>query len=651
MPVSIDVIKKADSDIVTGAKRATGITTSDTYHAGAEKKSTQYLALLLFGYEAQDYINTLAADGRADAVETLLKWVYGSEGSGSMDGLKDAPAHGLLTPEVHFYDGDNLHVYQLVNQLLEKVAVPTPKDIAADAIKNIIDSMESHTDWYSAGYKFASSLVSLAHNIVYPYMAVRLLGFLPKNSAWPNGYNSLAGKAVAAADEVMSPRTLEAYNAASFIIQCTTLKELADAKGYTLSNPDSNNVAAMAEMFTKFIKEGNRDSVEKMKEYLAHDYNHMDFGQIANTWNTLVEGTGAAPEETPAVPPEEIEKVHEEPHEEGPAIGASTTPAGDSSIAGAGAESAAETPSNTMPNGLDRRSYTLLQRMAVDEDQLMQALEYVTSGKYYGIPFLTTYQPGLTEKAIIQLLDRFTDKASHRRLTGEDADPRERKTIMIPPAFKVDQSQAIWTKAVVTDLGFPFINFTSPPIMELIRGTDPKSIKAAYKQVKGMFKRCGLKKPIDTLKEFAHSQYRNCALNSLVVDADTIFDVEPGQAMTVSIVDPYNPKLHTKGSFSLPIDFATAFYGVLSPVKAARQYSELCGMSTAEYMDYLADHGKPPVYVLTPKRAAFKRGPKGSLLHELFSSKTKPILVRSRVGNHDGGFMIPERVADLLFSV
>lgn len=648
MPVSIDVIKKADSDIVTGAKRATGITTSDTYHAGAEKKSTQYLALLLFGYEAQDYINTLAADGRADAVETLLKWVYGSEGSGSMDGLKDAPAHGLLTPEVHFYDGDNLHVYQLVNQLLEKVAVPTPKDIAADAIKSIIDSMESHTDWYSAGYKFASSLVSLAHNIVYPYIAVRLLGFLPKNSAWPNGYNSLAGKAVAAADEVMSPRTLEAYNAASFIIQCTTLKELADAKGYTLSNPDSNNVAAMAEIFAKFIKEGNPESVEKMKEYLAHDYNHMDFGQIANTWNTLVEGTGAAPAEPPAVPPaeppavppeevEEVKDIHEEPHAEDPAI-VDTKPA-------------AETPSNTMSNGLDRRSYTLLQRMAVDEDQLMQALEYITSGKYYGIPFLTTYQPGLTEKAIIQLLDRFTDKASHKRLTGEDADPRERKTIMIPPAFKVDQSQAIWTKAVVTDLGFPFINFTSPPIMELIRGTDPKSIKAAYKQVKGMFKRCGLKKPIDTLKEFAHSQYRNCALNSLVVDADTIFDVEPGQAMTVSIVDPYNPKLHTKGSFSLPIDFATAFYGVLSPVKAARQYSELCGMSPAEYMDYLADHGKPPVYVLTPKRAAFKRGPKGSLLHELFSSKTKPILVRSRVGNHDGGFMIPERVADLLFSV
>ncbi len=631
-PISSSIILPADPNILKGAKNAIGISASGAYPPGNDSESTRYLALLMFGYEAKGLIPD------EDTAKRVMAWVYGN---GGVDGLTKVPSVQALfsSRPPAFRDTDPVHVLQGVNTALENIAVPTIPDTGryhpADSAKKIIDKMNPPMEWYSEPElaTFAASLLRYARMFMFPFLSVRLLGFLPELSPW-SGYKELANAAIKAATEVLGAGNAAINRTASWLIQCNTLRELADHGAYQYIPIDNslNKLAETADAFKKFMSSGATAEIDKMKDYLATGYNNLDFGNISDAWN-IVESTGA------------------------PAAGGSptapSTPASPSAPAAAGspASSTPATNPNLMPSGLDKRSYTLLQRMAVDEDQLLQALEVITSGRYYGTPYLTTYQPGITERAVIQLLERYTDKASHKNLVGAAADPREKKTIMIPPAFKVDQSQAIWTKAVVTDLGFPFINFTSPPIMELIRGTDPKSIKQAYKQVKGMFKKCGLKKPIDTLKEFAHAQYRNCALNTVVVDADLLFNIDPGQSVTASIIDPYTPKLVKKGSFALPIDFATAFYGVLSPVKATKQYCEVCGMSPDEYMTYLEDHGKPPVYILSPKRAAFKRGPKGGLLHELFSSKVKPILIRSRVGNHDGGFMIPERVADLLFSV
>ena len=119
--------------------------------------------------------------------------------------------------------------------------------------------------------------------------------------------------------------------------------------------------------------------------------------------------------------------------------------------------------------------------------------------------------------------------------------------------------------------------------------------------------------------------------------------------MSAGVVDTYSKTARIKGSIPLPLEFLTVFYTVLSPINAVRQYSELCGMTVQEYHDYLVAHGKPPVYILNPKKVLFKRGPKAGLLHQLFSSKVAPVLVRARVGSHEGGFMIPERIADAIF--
>ena len=301
--------------------------------------------------------------------------------------------------------------------------------------------------------------------------------------------------------------------------------------------------------------------------------------------------------------------------------------------------------------GLHPTAFEILQGMSIDEEQLKEALEVLAGGNYYATPYFTTYMPGITEKAAAQLLDNQTEKGSHRPFRVSAGEPGARKTILIPPAFKIDNSQTIWSRAVINNLGFPFINFSSPAVLALIKSSDPKEVKAAYKNVKALFKECHLKRPIDTLKDFAKAKYRNCALNALAVQADELYNAESGMKVTASIIAPYTKNLSIKGTVELPMDFLTAFYTVLSPVQATRQYTELCEMGVTEYLNFLSVNAKPPIYILNPKNLIFRRGPKAGLLHELFSSKTAPILVRARVSGRDGGFMIPERVADKIFTI
>ena len=285
--------------------------------------------------------------------------------------------------------------------------------------------------------------------------------------------------------------------------------------------------------------------------------------------------------------------------------------------------------------------------MCVSDAQLQEAMDYVTNTpNNLFTSFLVTYHPGLTERAIANLLDGHTTEGTHRNYT-----PRPQvNRVMIPPAFKMDQSPAIWTRAVVDTLGYPFINFTCPSVLELLRGSDPVRIKEAYKRVKKMFKQFGLKKPIATLQEFAHASYRNCILNALVVDAQELYSATPEAKVAAQVVNPYSKNLSTGKSLVVPVAFLTTFYGVLSPVAAANQYAALAGKTVDEFRNELAATGMPQVYILNPKKTQFRRGPKGSLFHRIFSDKAAPVLVRTRVNTHDGGFLIPERDADKLLT-
>lgn len=465
-----------------------------------------------------------------------------------------------------------------------------------------------------------NSFCTYCFRLMVPQITANVLGYLHEKPSVDGVYPNT--KSLLDAGASMFPDNADlAASTAGLIMQSAFISQVASGKpGLAM---EDNSVNSAIERFRTLDPEAR----SRIKSFVEGGYSHIDFQGISQCIPATPGNTAAGIPDTGIA-----EKVPEQAPQ-GPAVVTSQTE-----------------PERNTPEGLNETSFDLLKGMSVDEEQLEQAVDVLSEGKYPLSGFITTYQPGLTERAVAQLLDKHTDKASHRPYRVTVGEPKERRTVMIPPAFKLDQSPTLWTRAVVTSMGFPFINFTCPPIMELLRGTDPKRVRDAYRNVKAMFKQCKLKKPVAALKEFAHAQYRNCALNALTVDAEELFAAEPGTTVGASVVDPYSRKLSSKGTVQLPVDFLTAFYGILSPVGAVKQYCELTGMSSEDYLEHLSEKGKPPVYILNPKRVMFRRGPKGSILHELFSSKANPVLVRTRIGSHDGGFIIPERLVDLIFA-
>lgn len=445
-----------------------------------------------------------------------------------------------------------------------------------------------------------------------PALVVNALGYIPVDGNQSSGISDTENLHKAA-DTLFHGSAELTNKCKSYMLRANFWSN--PSEDYKVDNEKSNK---FFEGFAADIKAKGQGVLNALTAYLESDNSRLDVPKDPASFGQVSE----------SVP----DQLAEQPVDGEPSIRANLT---------------AET---TLP-ALPRESTELLNGMAYDDEQLRQAADVIMGNTYYNVPLITTYHPGITEKAVAQLLDTCTDRGEHRPFRVTAGDPRERKTVMIPPAFKEDKVPVIWSRAVIGSLGFPFVNFTCPPIMEIIRGTDPKSIKSAYKSVKPLFRECGLKKPIETLKEFAHAKYRNCTLNAVSVDAEELFQAEPGSTVSAGIIDPYSKVLKVKGSANIPLDFLTAFYGVLSPVNAVSQYCELTGMDTRAYLDTLATTGKPPIYILNPKKCSFRRGPKGSLFHELFSSKTAPVLVRARVSTHDGGFIMPEKLADLLFAV
>lgn len=580
----------------------------------------KYVTMLILAYGIKD----TARDERKE----LLHWVYNSnmangEGLESMDVSRKIPSFVGTSPAdaaSHIVDA------------LERIAVPD-EGIAGipDMMEKIQSSMSAHMPWFNiqeCNYLLGMCTMHAAR-ICY-FVGELMYGLVPNSARSP------LNLCISSAAQIFGAGTPETKKCAQFLTQASMFDALAESHvgpgNFKCIVPKKEIIEKRISMFNAALGSASPHAAQS-KDQIQNTYvpGNLDtviaVAENMNPTQTQAELTAGTQGSTPST-------------------AAGSILPGDNSVA-----SANEGPeSNVMPSGLDRRSYNILERMAVDDEQLLQALEKVMSGTFHLLPFLTTYQPGLTERAVSTLLDTYTDKASHRSLTKElDTTPRS-TTAVIPPAFKEDRLPAIWTRAVITSLGYPFINFTCPSIMELLRGTDPKRMRDAYKNVKALFKQCKLKKPIETLKAFAGSEYRNCMLNALCVDANELYTAEAGTSVSASVINPYSKSLSIKGSTMVPMDFLTAFYKVLSPIQASAQYCEACGMSREDYMSYLENNGKPPMYILNPKKVAFRRGPKGSLFHELFSSKAKPVLVRARVSSHDGGFIIPERVVDLLFS-
>ena len=309
---------------------------------------------------------------------------------------------------------------------------------------------------------------------------------------------------------------------------------------------------------------------------------------------------------------------------------------------------------------------------ASSRDQITDALRHVEQDIMDNTPnaqFLVRFVPGVTQEIIKDILTNRTDSGRyinrsagrtgdaipHTNLTGGSTYTAATRTralgpVEVPPGFAQENSSVLWDEPVITTMGYPFINFGAPEIYTILKDKDEKRVKQAYKKLKKQLKKVGLSDPIKVLKDFKNSVGVPCAINRLTIDSSDL--LETGNANVLATVYPRATSTMQAAIGTIPLtrDFIVEMYKVLSPTKGARIYMDALGMSEDEYADTLNTEGRPPIYIFIPKeKLSFKKAPAG-FIARLFTSSKKPTLVEAKIGTHSGGFVMPFKTTQMLFT-
>ena len=309
---------------------------------------------------------------------------------------------------------------------------------------------------------------------------------------------------------------------------------------------------------------------------------------------------------------------------------------------------------------------------AGSRDQITDALRQVEQDIMDNTPnaqFLVRFVPGITQEIIKDILTNRTDSGRyinrsagrtgdaipHTNLTGGSTYTAGTRTralgpVEVPPGFAQENSSVLWDEPVITTMGYPFINFGAPEIYTILKDKDEKRVKQAYKKLKKQLKKVGLSDPIKVLKDFKNSAGVPCAINRLTVDSSDL--LETGNANILATVYPRATSTMQAAIGTIPLtrDFIVEMYKVLSPTKGARIYMDTLGMTEDEYADTLNTEGRPPIYIFIPKeKLRFKKAPAG-FIARLFTSNKKPTLVEAKIGTHSGGFVMPFKTTQILFT-
>lgn len=309
---------------------------------------------------------------------------------------------------------------------------------------------------------------------------------------------------------------------------------------------------------------------------------------------------------------------------------------------------------------------------AGSREQITDALRQVEQDIMDNTPnaqFLVRFVPGVTQEIIKDILvnrtasgryinrstGRTGDAIPHTNLTGGSTYTAGTRTralgpVEVPPGFAQENSSVLWDEPVITTMGYPFINFGAPEIYTILKDKDEKRVKQAYKKLKKQLKKVGLSDPIKVLKDFKNSVGVPCAINRLTIDSSDL--LETGNANVLATVYPRATSTMQAAIGTIPLtrDFIVEMYKVLSPTKGAKIYMDTLGMSEDEYADTLNTEGRPPIYIFIPKeKLRFKKAPAG-FIARLFTSSKKPTLVESKIGAHSGGFVMPFKTTQILFT-
>ena len=240
------------------------------------------------------------------------------------------------------------------------------------------------------------------------------------------------------------------------------------------------------------------------------------------------------------------------------------------------------------------------------------------------------------------------------------AKPHEPIRFKLPVGFGKPVNNSVWNTPVITDFGYPFLNFSSEAILHLFKTKNQDDKKRTFKHIKLMLKEAkkrygGIWKAIygaslELFKKFASDPGTLCVPNYLKVDTDVL--AENSDSVSVTPIKYFSIDPEYDENVEVPRDFLENFYDVLDYTKAFKIYAKYSdGFTQQEFLEEIYNNNTCPFYLLIPKQAKFSRTDvtTGSLFAALFGG-IRCVMVKTIFKGKRGCFLIEKKDAMKLYS-
>ena len=230
----------------------------------------------------------------------------------------------------------------------------------------------------------------------------------------------------------------------------------------------------------------------------------------------------------------------------------------------------------------------------------------------------------------------------------------------MPKGFGRQVNVSVWNTPVITDFGYPFLNFSSEAMVHLFRTNDEADRKRTFKKIKAMLKEAKKRyggiwsaiygASLELLKKFAIDPGTICVPNYLRVDTDNL---EQEDTVNVTPIKYFSVDPEFEGSVDVPREFLENFYDVLDYTKSFRTYAKYSdGLTQSELLEEIRNNDDTvPYYILVPKQAKFSRSEvkPGTLFSALFGG-VRCVMLKAMFRNKRGCFLIEKKDASKLYS-
>lgn len=238
--------------------------------------------------------------------------------------------------------------------------------------------------------------------------------------------------------------------------------------------------------------------------------------------------------------------------------------------------------------------------------------------------------------------------------------------LVMPEGFGLQKNASIWNTPVITDFGFPFLNFSSDAMLNILKSKEAdgvkndnlkKMFKDASKRFGGVWKAI-YSAPLELIKSIASDRGIQCTPNYIKVNGQDMLNSMSGENVSVIPIKYYSVDPAYHPAVTVPRDFLTTFYTVIDYSSTSKslylKYAE--GLSADEFAEEIEENeGIPPFYLLVPKTAKFSKCPirPGSLLGSLMNvilGRKKCTMVKTTFMGKRGCLAMESSTADLLYS-